>query len=617
MTFLALFLAVAAQRTVAQTGFVSQGSEYGIAGTLAGEQVYPSLSIGVAGGYLIWQDNITDGDGLGISARKLGGSLSGLFSNFRVNANGVADQERPAVSMLNDDGAIFVWQGGRQSFQHIYGRIMSAGGTWVTEDLLISGNTNVYQLESSVTTLTNGYTVVAWSSFNQVSASSMRDLYFQILSPTGAKFGGETLINQATAFNQRSASIASLSDGRFVVVWISEQQRYENSVDVYGRIFTAAGLPAGSEFLINSGTNVCANPNVARSPDGGFAVAWMQNDSQSISNGWDVFVRPFNLNAMGGVTRRVNTHLFGDQLAPKISVSGNNYLVIWTSMGQDGSREGIYGQFLNGDGSLLASEFRVNTTTVSQQLYPAVASDGVSRFLTVWSGFLGGTPSFDLFAQRYVSTNSLLSAPAAPFVSVLGSSSLGVSWPPVQGLSISNYEVYADGAAAPTAMVTNVYWSMTNLAAGSAHSFRLAYVLTDGRRSPLSAATAGTTYSYPFDWFEIPYDWMVLNFGNNVGQWPHSSLDSDGDGVSNLLEYLQGTDPNNATSNLNYSVRPTPQGLFLDWNTQVGLVYQVQVIAVPGGGWNNLGGPRFAAGTNDTIYVGGSNTGFYRVGRVR
>jgi hypothetical protein len=29
--------------------------------------------------------------------------------------------------------------------------------------------------------------------------------------------------------------------------------------------------------------------------------------------------------------------------------------------------------------------------------------------------------------------------------------------------------------------------------------------------------------------------------------------------------------------------------------------------------WSNLGGPRFAAGTNDSIFVGGSSAGYYRV----
>ena len=64
-------------------------------------------------------------------------------------------------------------------------------------------------------------------------------------------------------------------------------------------------------------------------------------------------------------------------------------------------------------------------------------------------------------------------------------------------------------------------------------------------------------------------------------------------------------------------LRPTAQGLFLDWNTQPGLLYQVQSAAAPGSGWVNVGGARFAAGTTDSMYVGGGNTGFFRVVRLR
>lgn len=601
----------------AQGNYATEGGEYNVAGVLPGEQVYPAVSIKTTGGYMVWQDKVTDGSGAGISARKLDGSLSATLSPFRVNVIGAEEQERPGVAMLNDGGAVFIWEGGKQSYQHIYARFLSPAGLWVTGDVKVSSPTNLYQMESAVTVLTNGNVVVVWSSFNQVATGSMRDVYSQILTPAGVKVGGEILVNQAAAYNQRTAAVAALSDGRYVVVWISEQQRGQNIVDVYGRIFTAAGTPATSEFLINTGTNVCANPSVAASADGGFMVTWAEKDVQVLSNSWDIFARPVSAMAIGGITRRINTTTFGDQYAPKISAMGTDYLVVWTSLGQDGSREGVYGQFLRGDGTLLYGEQRVNSTTVSQQMHPAVASDGVARFAVVWSSFVGGDGSFDLHAQRYVNTSAPLPAPSAPWVSVLSASSLGLTWPPVSGFSVAHYEVYADGAATPSATVTNIHWNLTGLATGSTHTFRLAYFLTDGRRSPLSEVATGTTYQYPFNSGGIPYDWMIQMFGENTELWPLASVDTDGDGASNLQEFLQGTDPKNAASVLRYTLRSTGQGLFLDWNTQPGLVYQVQFKANPAAAWANLGGSRFAGGTNDSLYVGGNDAGFFRIGRVR
>jgi hypothetical protein len=68
-----------------------------------------------------------------------------------------------------------------------------------------------------------------------------------------------------------------------------------------------------------------------------------------------------------------------------------------------------------------------------------------------------------------------------------------VSWQPVAGLNVANYEVYADGVATPTTTTVNPWWTMAGLSAASTHSFRVCYLMPDGRRSPLSASTSATT----------------------------------------------------------------------------------------------------------------------------
>jgi len=600
---------------LAQGAFETEGGEYPITGTLAGEQIYPHISLKSTGGYLVWHDNITDGVGSGVSARKINGSLSGTLSAFRVNQLAAGDQERPVVSLLANEGAAFVWQGGVQGFQHIYARFLAPTG-WVTGDVLVNSATSRYQRDAAITTLTNGNVVVTWSSSDQAAPGSLQDVYFQILSPGGQKIGIETPVNQVTTYNQRSSAVAALSDGRFVVVWISEQQRFENVVDVYARIYSAAGTPVGGEFVINSANNICANPTVAPAQDGGFAVTWMERDPQNPQS-WDVYVRPVGSTGPSGLgtTRRVNTWVIGDQLAPKIAALGGDYLVTWTSMAQDGSKDGVFGQFLRSDGALHGTEFQVNTTTVGDQRHPAVAADGVGRFLVVWTGFIGGDAVYDLFAQRYVNISQPLAAPAAPFVSVLGSSSLAVSWPPVSGLSVAHYEVFANGAVTASQTVTNTYWTVSGLAAASSHSYRLAYVLVDGRRSPLSPATAATTYG-PGSYFGIPYEWMgSFNWGGQ--SWPTVNTDSDGDGMSNWEEFLAGTDPTDSNNVLRVRLQPSAQGLFLNWNTQVGLIYQVWSATSPAGPWTKVGSPRFAADSVDSTYVGGNNASFYRIERLR
>ena len=138
-------------------------------------------------------------------------------------------------------------------------------------------------------------------------------------------------------------------------------------------------------------------------------MAWSSRDADADlwNNGWDIVARPFTFIGnipQAGAQARVNTQLFGDQHSPQVSALGNNYMTVWTSLHQDGNREGIYGQFLNADGSHAGDELRVNTTTRGMQQQPAVASDNHGRFLTVWTGPTFGPSQNDLFAQVYASS---------------------------------------------------------------------------------------------------------------------------------------------------------------------------------------------------------------------
>ena len=601
-----------------QTGCVADGGEYAPAIPLAGDQVYPQASISPAGGFLVWQDNNIDGDGWGVSAQEVDANFSAKYGAFRVNSIGTGDQVNPQVSLLNGGGAAFVWQGGAAGFPHIKARFLSTSNTWTTgADVAVNTFTNDIQVGPALATLTNGNVLIAWGSFNEAAADSMQDVYARLFTPAGAAVGGELAINQATLYNQRTPAVAALSSGGFVVAWVSEQQRFDNSVDVYARLFNAAGVAQGGEFLVNTGTNVCANPSVAASADGGFAVAWSEKDLAVRTNGWDVFVRTYSTAAVGGTARRVNTRVYGDQLVPKISYSGGSYLEVWTSLGQDGSGKGVYGQTLQADGSAAGGEFRINTATAGDQMQPTVAADGGQRFLVLWTSFAGGLNSFDVRAQRYAAALLPPSAPSAPYVTVLSSTNLMVSWPAQGGYSVANYEVYADGALAgsPTVAVTNSWWTMNGLTAGSTHTFRLAFVLTDGRRSALSAVASGTTYS-KFMWGGIAWDWMIQYFGSDSSTWPSATAPVNSGGPTLLYVFLSGGNPLDSSTWLRTRLTPSAQGFFLSWNSQPGLIYQVQS-STNMSSWPNLGLPRYAAGTNDAINVGGSNRGYYRVLRLR
>ena len=634
--------------------YATNGTEYAVIGSLPGDQVHPDVAVTRGGGFSVWQDNITDGDGWGVSAMQLNGTLSGSGSSFRVNVQGVGDQENPRAALLPGGGAAFVWQGGPKGFQHIYARFLSSSNTWLTGDVMVNASTNYFQITPAVATLTNGNIVIVWASFNEAAAGSMQDVYGRVFRPTGTPVTNQFLINQFNsannpnyAFNQRAPTVAALANGGFIVAWVSEMERTQISIanpatgtpstnvtfpsaDIYARSYNcgdtnSGGTAQGSEFLVDTDTNPCDDPAVAGGSDGGFVVAWDARDLTSVAtNSLDIYARPFSSADIGGTVMRVNSYLYGDQYAPRIASLGTDYLIVWTSLAQDGSQEGAYGQFLRGNGSVIGGEFRVNTTTAGSQIQPVVASDGVNQFLAVWTSFTGLTYGFDLFAQRYININAMQPlAPLsdvfvyAPFV-VVGNvyqPQLVVSWPPVTGLSVSNYEIYVDGSVSPTVATTSNVWTMTSangLTAASTHSFRVDYITMDGRKAPLSPSASGTTWqNCNYMNGGVPCDWVAAMYGTNA--WPVSVNTPLIPGGLTLLQVFQsGGNPLDPSTWLRTALSNTPQGLFLSWNTQPGFTYQVQV-ATKLGVWSNLGSPRFAAGNYDSIFVGSSSAGYYRV----
>lgn len=151
------------------------------------------------------------------------------------------------------------------------------------------------------------------------------------------------------------------------------------------------------------------------------------------------------------------------------------------------------------------------------------------------------------------------------------------------------------------------------------HTFQLAYVMAGGQRSTLSDPATGTTWGEDENLDGLPDDWQVRYWGPKRADWPPGNIDSDGDGASNSDEFLAGTDPTDVQSVLKMWITRSAQGRRLNWTTQPGFIYQVLKANDLAFNWTNVGDPRFAPGTSDSIpIIGGSGgTAFYRIIRVR
>ncbi len=175
--------------------------------------------------------------------------------------------------------------------------------------------------------------------------------------------------------------------------------------------WASAQIPAGGEFQVNTfTTSYQYHPRLASDAAGNFVVTWT-SDGQD-GSGLGVFARRFNAaGAPQGAEFQVNTFTPSYQYRSTVAAdAAGNFVVVWTSADQDGSGYGIFGQRFNASGSRLGSEFRVNTYTIDNQYEASVASDAAFDFVVVWASYGQDGSGWGVFGQRYDASGAPLGA---------------------------------------------------------------------------------------------------------------------------------------------------------------------------------------------------------------
>ncbi|MDP3858409.1 MAG: hypothetical protein Q8Q73_11690 [Stagnimonas sp.] len=99
--------------------------------------------------------------------------------------------------------------------------------------------------------------------------------------------------------------------------------------------------------------------------------------------------------------QRLNNYTASDQQRPVVAGNGRDRaVVVWESLGQDGSHLGIYGRRVQA-GQPVGAEFRANSYTTGRQSFPAVGMDAAGNYLVAWRSSLQTSPGGNIFGQRY------------------------------------------------------------------------------------------------------------------------------------------------------------------------------------------------------------------------
>jgi len=284
-------------------------------------------------------------------------------------------------------------------------RAAAAQGDPLGPEFRVNTYTTSYQFGRSVAISSLGDFVVAWSSYNQ--DGSHWGVFGQRYASSGTPLGPEFRINTYTTGFQWTPSVASDAAGNFVVAWTSAAQD-GSYAGVFGQRYTSTGTPLG-EFRVNTfTTSTQYYPSVAASASGNFVVVW--NSLGQDGTGLGIFGQRYA--AVGtplGPEFRINTFTTGHQRSPAVACdTAGNFVVTWASDGQDGSLSGVFGQRYASSGAPLGPEFRVNAYTTDSQDWPAVALDSSGNFVVVWHGYVQDGSARGIFGQRFTNTGTPL-----------------------------------------------------------------------------------------------------------------------------------------------------------------------------------------------------------------
>ncbi|MGZ4962396.1 MAG: hypothetical protein ACXWBP_01275 [Limisphaerales bacterium] len=404
----------ATTREVTSSYLAPAGSEFSILGNQTGDQVHPNVILTSNGGLVTWEDNAVDKNGSGIGMRRFAGTTFATTPpTTQVNAISIQNQVNPQAALLATNGlTLFVWQSAAMGNWDIYARLLKTNNLGLTTDLRVNTYLKDAQTAPVIAALNDGSAVIVWQSAWQDGCPS--GIFARKISAKGLlsplhefevnQFNDASVSTRGDRGGRRAPAVAVLANGNFIVTWVSEQQNYNvlDSVDIYGRIFAPNLTPVTDEFQMSSSTvNLCANPAIVALGDGGFMAAWSERDLIVKTNSWEIKGRAFNQDGTArGDEYLINSFRFGDQYHPALAACPSGVMAVWTSLGQDGNREGVFGRFVANGSQPSGDEFLVNTTRVSQQMQPTVAWNGVDRFLVVWTSFIARF-GFDLYGQVY------------------------------------------------------------------------------------------------------------------------------------------------------------------------------------------------------------------------
>jgi Ca2+-binding RTX toxin-like protein len=366
-----------------------------------------TVAIDADGDFVIsWQSSDQDGSGYGIYAQRYNSAGVAVGGEFRVNSTSRVNQSNPTVAIDADGDFVISWQSSDQdgSGYGIYAQRYNSAGVAVGSEFKVNTYTTSNQNNPTVAIDADGDFVISWQSSDQDGSGF--GIYAQRYNSAGVAQGNEFKVNTSTNGNQTNSTVAIDADGDFVISWQSYGQD-GSGFGIYAQRYNSAGVAQGNEFKVNTYTNGNqTNSTVAIDADGDFVISWISFGQDGDGNG--IYAQRYNSAGVAqGNEFKVNTYTTSQQSNPTVAIDADgDFVISWQSYGQDGSGFGIYAQRYNSSGVAVGNEFKVNTYTSSSQFIPAIAMDAGGDFVISWTSYGEDGSGNGIYAQRYNNTTA-------------------------------------------------------------------------------------------------------------------------------------------------------------------------------------------------------------------
>lgn len=365
-----------------------------------------------------------DASGAAIRAQLYDASGAKVGGEALINATTANAQTQSTVTALSNGGFVVSWTdaslvGGDADGLGIKARIFDATGAAAGGEFLVNTNTRLNQSNPTITSLASGGFVVSWTDSSGVGDTKGTGVKAQIYSAAGAKVGGEFLVNTTILNSQNYSALAGLAGGGFVATWqdSSGQGGDPTAPSVKAQLFSATGAKVGGEFLVN--TTVAASqdqPVITALSSGGFVIAWRDTSLQGDTSGAGIKAQVYDATGTRvGSEFQVNSTTLNAQDQPTIAALPNGgFAVTWRDnslLSSDPSGFGIRSQVFDGAGNKLGGEWGVNSATAGTQELPTVTTLASGALVMAWTDYsgAGGDTDGGIKAQIYAPTQGLIS----------------------------------------------------------------------------------------------------------------------------------------------------------------------------------------------------------------